>query len=71
MVEPANPIGEITDIEREDTKRGVEFAKTGAGYALEQATRPSTLGLVLSSNPLALLAWYVCLGTWRIQLGDG
>lgn len=26
-------------------------------YALEHATRPGTIGLVLSSSPLALLAW--------------
>lgn len=26
-------------------------------YALEHATRPSTIGLVLSSSPLAALAW--------------
>lgn len=29
----------------------------GAGYSLEQATKPSTIGIVLGSNPLALLAW--------------
>ena len=31
--------------------------RTGAAYALEQGTRPSTLGLALNSSPLALLAW--------------
>jgi hypothetical protein len=35
-----------------------EFKKTAGGYATEQATRPSTIGLVIASNPLALLAWY-------------
>ncbi|KAF7122388.1 hypothetical protein CNMCM5793_000413 [Aspergillus hiratsukae] len=42
-------------------KRGVErlntFITTGTGYAIEQGTRPSTIGLVLSTNPMALLAW--------------
>ncbi|KAJ7580187.1 Alpha/Beta hydrolase protein, partial [Mycena floridula] len=37
--------------------RGDEFGRFGSSYALEQATRPATLGFVLSSNPLALLAW--------------
>lgn len=31
----------------------------GMAYALEHGTRPATLGLALSTSPLALLAWYV------------
>lgn len=30
---------------------------TGIAYGLEHATRPATIGLVLSSSPLALLGW--------------
>ncbi|KAF1954498.1 epoxide hydrolase-like protein [Byssothecium circinans] len=37
--------------------RSLEWIKTGTAYAQEHATRPSTIGHVLSSNPLALLAW--------------
>ncbi|KAI1623242.1 Alpha/Beta hydrolase protein [Exophiala viscosa] len=33
------------------------FLHNGTGYAQEHATRPSTIGFVLSSNPLALLSW--------------
>jgi microsomal epoxide hydrolase len=33
------------------------FITTGLAYAIEQGTRPSTIGLVLSTNPMALLAW--------------
>ncbi|CAI6088126.1 unnamed protein product [Clonostachys chloroleuca] len=33
------------------------FRTTGMAYAIEHATRPSTIGLVLSSSPLALLSW--------------
>ena len=33
------------------------FFVSGAAYAAEQGTRPGTLGLVLESNPLSLLAW--------------
>lgn len=35
------------------------FRTTGMAYAMEHATRPSTIGLVLSSSPLALLSWFV------------
>jgi microsomal epoxide hydrolase len=38
-------------------QRGKDFLEFGAAYSLEQATRPSTIGLVLGSSPLALLAW--------------
>lgn len=33
------------------------FLSTGAGYAQMHATRSATIGFVLSSNPVALLAW--------------
>lgn len=33
------------------------WKQTGMAYALEHATRPSTVGLAISSSPLALLAW--------------
>lgn len=40
---------------------GIERAKwsqsIGSAYALENATRPSTIGLVLTSSSLALLSW--------------
>lgn len=43
-------------------KRGVQrmsdFATTGTAYAMEHGTRPSTIGHVLSTSPVALLAWY-------------
>jgi hypothetical protein len=42
-----------------DLERAMEFQRTATGYAVEQGTRPSTLGLVLSSSPVALLAWYL------------
>ncbi|KII87369.1 hypothetical protein PLICRDRAFT_252879 [Plicaturopsis crispa FD-325 SS-3] len=47
----------LTDIEREGLKRSAAFWATGGAYALEHATRPSTSGIVLASNPVALLAW--------------
>jgi microsomal epoxide hydrolase len=49
--------GEITEQDRKDVETTKEFIKTGYGYAIEQGTRASTIGLVLSSSPVALLAW--------------
>lgn len=45
--------------EREGIQRMEEFRMMGAGYAIEHGTRPSTIGHVLATNPVALLAWYV------------
>lgn len=44
-------------------KRTQTWQETGVAYVLEHGTRPSTAGLAISSNPLALLAWYVILST--------
>lgn len=48
---------ELSAVEKEALERSGKWRKSGRGYAMEHATRPSTIGLVLSSNPLALLAW--------------
>ncbi|TVY82933.1 putative epoxide hydrolase [Lachnellula suecica] len=48
--EPANPIGEVDKIDLEIYERAAEFKAKSGGYAVEQATRPSTIGLVLA-NP--------------------
>ncbi|KAL8814438.1 MAG: hypothetical protein Q9191_008552 [Dirinaria sp. TL-2023a] len=49
------------DLEAEEDRalaaRGQQFLTTGSAYAMEHGTRTSTIGLVLSSSPLALLAW--------------
>lgn len=34
-----------------------EFGTMGNAYARMHGTRPATIGLVLSSSPVALLAW--------------
>lgn len=43
--------------ERAGIKRMEEFRMMGSGYAIEHGTRPSTIGHVIASNPVALLAW--------------
>jgi hypothetical protein len=36
-----------------------EFHATGAGYFVEQATRPETIGCALLDSPIALAAWMI------------
>lgn len=47
----------VNEAEKEAVPRGETFSKTGSAYANMHGTRPATIGLVLSSNPIALLAW--------------
>lgn len=47
----------ISDAEQQGVLRAREFGKFGIAYAVEHATKPSTIGLVLSSSPVAFLAW--------------
>ncbi|KAI1872909.1 uncharacterized protein JN550_003783 [Neoarthrinium moseri] len=57
MVPTDLPLDLLTVDERAQMERSAEWMKTGMAYAFEQGTRPATIGLVLSSNPLAMLAW--------------
>lgn len=61
MEEPSQPEGQpplpVEDVEKRGLSRKQEFRTTGIAYAMLQGTRPSTLGLALSSSPLALLTW--------------
>jgi microsomal epoxide hydrolase len=56
MPEPEDA-GEITEAEKKGLERTSEFKRLGSAYALTHATKPSTIGLVLSTSPLALLVW--------------
>jgi microsomal epoxide hydrolase len=51
------PMESLTDSEQAGVERGTTFIATENAYAKEAASRPATIGLVLSTNPLALLAW--------------
>ena len=44
-------------LEKKSLDRSIKWRATGTAYAQEHSTRPSTIGNVLASNPLALLAW--------------
>ncbi|KAF8537781.1 Alpha/Beta hydrolase protein [Trichophaea hybrida] len=48
---------EIPPHELAGLKRAKEWADNGRAYSAMHATRPSTIGHVVSSSPLALLAW--------------
>ncbi|KAL4867462.1 hypothetical protein BDV12DRAFT_186641 [Aspergillus spectabilis] len=47
----------IAPEEAEHMKRTEVWQQTGLAYALEHGTRPATIGLAISSSPIALLAW--------------
>jgi microsomal epoxide hydrolase len=43
--------------EKMQMEKAAEWRQTGMAYALEHGTRPATVGLTVSSSPLAMLAW--------------
>jgi len=49
--------GGLTPEELRIIERTEAWRETGLAYALEHGTRPSTVGLAISSSPLAMLAW--------------
>jgi microsomal epoxide hydrolase len=59
VLEPPSDASEddLTTAEKQGVARGMDFFKFGIAYALEHGTRTSTIGLVLASNPVALMAW--------------
>lgn len=46
-----------SQIEQKSLGRALWFNEVGKGYSLEHGTRTATIGHVLSSSPVALLAW--------------
>lgn len=61
MLSPREEIDEATlsASEKKSLERAKAWRETGMAYFQVHSTKPSTIGHVLSSNPLALLAWYV------------
>lgn len=53
----ATPSDVLTPQEEKGLERMDDFMTVGRAYALEHGTKPSTIGLVLASSPLAQLAW--------------
>ncbi|KAL2851048.1 Alpha/Beta hydrolase protein [Aspergillus pseudoustus] len=70
VLNPDQAPGSMADLtldEREHLERTNKWRETGFAYALEHGTRPSTIGLVISSSPLALLAW---IGEKHLEWSD-
>ncbi|KAL2849354.1 Alpha/Beta hydrolase protein [Aspergillus pseudodeflectus] len=63
----AGSIDDLTEREKEHMDRSDRWRETGFAYALEHGTRPSTIGLVISSSPLSLLAW---IGEKHLEWSD-
>ena len=55
--ESEDELKSLKDYEQKAMGRTNDFATLGNAYAREHGTRPATIGLVLSSSPLGLLAW--------------
>jgi pimeloyl-ACP methyl ester carboxylesterase len=49
----------LTDADKADLAAMQQFQREEAGYALEQGTKPQTLGVALNDSPAGLLAWIV------------
>jgi microsomal epoxide hydrolase len=50
------PVSSLNAKEQDGLKWGEDFVKMEPDYSLKRAARPSTIGLVLGSSPVALLA---------------
>ncbi|KAL9619050.1 MAG: hypothetical protein Q9160_006305 [Pyrenula sp. 1 TL-2023] len=57
MAEPVSIKGSVSEEEKKGLERANDFKKLGTAYAIQQATRPSTIGFALQNSPIALLAW--------------
>ncbi len=49
----------LSDVDKADLTAMRTFQREESGYALEQATKPQTLGVGLNDSPAGLLAWIV------------
>ena len=49
----------LTDADQADLAAMAQFQREESGYALEQGTKPQTLGVSLNDSPAGLLAWIV------------
>jgi pimeloyl-ACP methyl ester carboxylesterase len=49
----------LSDADKADLAAMARFQSEESGYALEQGTRPQTLGVALNDSPAGLLAWIV------------
>jgi pimeloyl-ACP methyl ester carboxylesterase len=55
---PDEPV-ELSEADKADLAALQQFQREESGYALEQSTKPQTLGAALNDSPAGLLAWIV------------
>jgi microsomal epoxide hydrolase len=55
---PDEPV-ELSDDDKAGLAALAQFSREESGYALEQSTKPQTLGAALNDSPAGLLAWIV------------
>ena len=57
LAEPPDEAVELSDSDKADLAALAHFRREESGYALEQSTKPQTVGAGLNDSPAALLAW--------------
>jgi len=57
-VRPEEPC-DLTEEDKADLAAMAQFQSEESGYAIEQGTKPQTLGVALNDSPAGLLAWIV------------
>jgi pimeloyl-ACP methyl ester carboxylesterase len=63
--------GELSDDDKAGLGAMAHFQREESGYAIEQATKPQTLGAALNDSPAGLLSWIVeKFRTWSDCDGD-
>jgi pimeloyl-ACP methyl ester carboxylesterase len=71
IADPAGDTEALTDADRAGLADLRRFQREESGYALEQGTKPQTLGMALNDSPAGLLAWIVeKFRTWSDCDGD-
>jgi pimeloyl-ACP methyl ester carboxylesterase len=59
LADPPKDAVPLSDPDKADLAAMQQFAREESGYALEQSTKPQTLGVGLNDSPAGLLAWIV------------
>jgi pimeloyl-ACP methyl ester carboxylesterase len=59
IADPPKDQVELSEAEQADLAALQQFAREESGYAMEQGTKPQTLGVGLNDSPAGLLAWIV------------
>lgn len=71
LADPPKDEVPLTEAEQRDLGALAHFRREESGYAMEQGTKPQTLGAALADSPAGLLAWIVeKFRTWSDCDGD-